>query len=383
MPLLSSVVLLVCAGQQDAEYNGKSLAAWKAQTGATFAFPQRREAIRALRSIAEKHTDGLHPEPEQVMWVETEIVPTLVELLQDKDAAVRRKAAEIVKGFPMVSRKFVPPLLECLNDQDDYIRVLASGSLIRIDPNESARVIPVLLDVIQKKSPSSGSAANVLASTGADGKTVLVALLDDKNPDVRRIALDTIRWQLRHEGLKLSMFTRLLQDEDVQVRANAASCIANLRPTTKEAVSAIIPLLQDKDHRVRCAVIEGLATMRADPAQAVPEMVKLADDANVVVRYSLAGSLGDMGPMAVPTLAKLLDDKDVGVRYKAANSLGDIGPAAREAVPTLKRHLTDMEEVGIGGEGMRICHHAGNALAKILGDKSYLKGLPDIPPDGR
>jgi hypothetical protein len=31
----------------------------------------------------------------------------------------------------------------------------------------------------------------------------------------------------------------------------------------------------------------------------------------------------------------------------------------------------------------RVCNHAGEALAKILGDKSYLKGLPPMPEDGK
>ena len=118
-----------------------------------------------------------------------------------------------------------------------------------------------------------------------------------------------------------------------------------------------------------------------DCKQYLPELRKMVNDESVYNRYLVAIALGAMGPAATASLIALLDDSDIQVRAAAADSLGRIGPAAKDAAPALKRLLGDMHEVyDLQG---RVCNHAGEAMASILGDKSYLKGLPPMPVDGK
>jgi HEAT repeat protein len=312
--------------------------------------------------------------------LETEIVPTLIGLLHDEDTSVRKKAAEVFGKISKTTKSdnAVKLLIELLGDPDGYIRTVASRSLLAIDPKEAERVIPVLIEVIHS-GDSAGHAADLLAEIKPQGLQLLLAMLDDKNPAVRAVAISTI---VRHGKTTpdFGQLKKLLQDEEPKVRGDAVAMISNIRPPTPEAASAILPLLQDKTYFVRNQVLWGLAKLHADPKLALPEMAKLADDEDYGVRGALAQSLRVMGAGAVPTLIKLLDDERPQVRARAADSLGGIGAAAKDALPALKRHLTDMGYT-IGPESL-VCHRAGDALVLITGDKHYLEGLPRRMRDG-
>lgn len=83
----------------------------------------------------------------------------------------------------------------------------------------------------------------------------------------------------------------------------------------------------------------------------------------------------------MPILLKLLDDPEPRIRAAAASSLGGLGPAAKDAAEPLKRLLGDTTQLRDLGES--VCHHAADALNRILGDKDYRQGLPKIPKDGK
>lgn len=368
----------------DTTHNGQGVAYWRTRTQPQFTLAERQDAIFALASIAQKETSLFPVRPGNFSWVETEIVPTMISLLHDKDPAIRRKTVKAFELFPQASHSAVEPLIQLLGDQDDYIRTVASRNLVAIEPNEAGRVIPVLVDVVHKSDSFRGYAADALSHIRPEGAKALAALLSDQNPAVRAVAIGSLTWCGPPTELGLPVLRQLLLDDRASVRAHAVAVASQMRPPTQEAVSAIMPLLQDKHAGVRSAVLNGLSKMHADPTQVLPEMVKLVDDPDDHYVWStLADSLGAMGPAAVPTLTKLLEDNEARVRARAADSLGRIGPPAKDAVPALKHHLTDMSRIYYTYEGMRVCHRAGEALVRILGDKSYLEGLPALPIDGK
>jgi len=309
-------------------------------------------------------------------------------LFHDQDPAVRRKAVEYFGRFPKAGHSAIPSLIKLLDDQDDFIRALAARNLVAIEPAQAGRVIPALVDVVHKSNSDGtrGYAALQLAHMKPEGPKALIALLSDKNPALRVVAICSLT-DSETTRLGLPLLRQLLLDDVARVRANAVGMISRIRPPTQEAVSAIMPLLQDQDALVRRAVLYGLREMHADIKQVFPEIVKLVDDQDDadshLVRRELAISLAAAGPAAVPPLTKLLDDKDAHVRARAADSLGHIGSPAKDAVPALKDRLTDMSLLYDGDLGVRVCHRAGKALVRILGDKSYLEGLPALPPDGK
>jgi len=101
-----------------------------------------------------------------------------------------------------------------------------------------------------------------------------------------------------YQGLKVKRLIKELQDEDADVRSNAAYALGQIR--SEDAVPALIQALQDSDAEVR---------------------------------YNATWALGNIGEGAVPALIQALQGPDEGVRWNAAEALGKIGtPEALEAV---------------------------------------------------
>jgi HEAT repeat protein len=70
-----------------------------------------------------------------------EVVPALLEALQDEQVGVRRVAAFVLGQLPVddETRKAVPTLVRLVRDEDELLRKNASLSLKKIDPAAAAR----------------------------------------------------------------------------------------------------------------------------------------------------------------------------------------------------------------------------------------------------
>jgi HEAT repeat protein len=214
----------------------------------------------------------------------------------------------------------------------------------------------------------------------------LVELLDDQSESIRleaALSLGGPFASVDPQGaprVALLKLMRLVGDKNADIRKVAAGDIVSIRPVQEKEVAR---LLGHKDIVVRHAA--ATAILYARPFQAVetfrPALLKLMNaDADFCRRN--VQLLPVVGTGAVPILVKLLDDKAPGVRSNSALALSRLGPAAKQAAPALKRLLTDMAKVFNNDKGHRVCHSAGEALNRILGDKNYLAGLPSKPPDG-
>ena len=112
-----------------------------------------------------------------------------------------------------------------------------------------------------------------------------------------------------------------LQDEDVNMRKNAALCLNELsggwfdnsrpRLDIRLGLSTLINALKDND-----------GSVRAWSAQAI-------------------GNIGPEAVQAVPFLIELLKSVDEGSRNSACIGLKGIGPAAKHALPALQNALND------------------------------------------
>lgn len=215
---------------------------------------------------------------------------------------------------------------------------------------------------------------------------LLIVLLDDARVEVRLEAAKSLGGpfaSVYSQGTPPEALPKLmkqLSDNNKEVRRIAAGDIVSIRPVPSKEIAQ---LLSHKDTVVRHAAAKGLlyseqpSIIRQFQAGLLRIMKGDADFCRRNVQL-----LSKAGPGAVPILVRTLDDKNPNVRSDAALSLGGMGPAAKEAVPVLRRLLADMAKVYNNDIDHRVCHSAGEALNKILGDKNYLKGLPNKRPDG-
>jgi hypothetical protein len=132
----------------------------------------------------------------------------------------------------------------------------------------------------------------------------------------------------------------LLNDKDPEVRYTAVFTLRSLGPVARDALPALIKCLQDPDFTVRSDAIFGLGELHQDPDRVIPILVEFLDkpqnpQQSVTLRHNALWSLRQFGPQAksaVPSLLRLLNDEHEILRWEATNGLRVIDPEAAAKV---------------------------------------------------
>jgi len=157
----------------------------------------------------------------------------------------------------------------------------------------------------------------------------------------------------------IDLIIKALEDEDEEIRMDAAWTLGDIGPEAKDAIPTLINLLEDEDILVRVYAAEAL--YKIDPERCVTTLIALLEHGDGEIRSSAADALGMIGPEAkdaIPALINLLEDEDEFVRLSTTVALGDIG--AQEAVPALINALKD--------EDFMVRNFAAESLTKITGE---------------
>jgi HEAT repeat protein len=218
----------------------------------------------------------------------------------------------------------VPYLIEATDNEDETIS-LASIAILGEIGEDAKDAIPSLLRIIENESASffvfdekTILATNAITKMGENGKEIIHNLV--------------------------SQNIIALEDEDSNVRSNAAYVLGNMGKEAKEAIPALISALKDEDSDVRYYAAYALGNMGEEAKEAIPALISALKDEDSYVRFNAAGALGNMGKEAkeaIPALISALKDEDSNVRSNAAYVLGNMGKEAKEAIPALIFALKD------------------------------------------
>ena len=294
------------------------------------------------------------------------LVPALIRALTDADAAVRQRAAAVLRGLRQPAddrtvQSAVRALAGVLADRHPGLRQQAATSLGLIGRRAAAAT-----DALEKAMADRNRAVQVAAALALwqvnpeKSKAALPVLIDELGAGT--ISPGTIA-ALRQGPLTAPVLTTLVamgpaavpalieaaRNKDARVRAGAIAVLGSMKKLPAEAVPPLAQALADDDPGVRSQAAEALthpdlARLPAPVAQALPALTKALDDPGSGVRREAARALGKLGPQgaaAVPELGELLEDADAGVRVGAVEALGQIGVKAKEALLGLRLALLD------------------------------------------
>ncbi|MCI0621113.1 MAG: HEAT repeat domain-containing protein [Acidobacteria bacterium] len=114
-------------------------------------------------------------------------VPTFIRALDDEDENVRSVAARALGHYGALASQAVPKLVSALRSDEPEVQLQASTALLQIDPAQSQKVVPVLIQCVEQPNRPNES-ANAAQLLGEIGVAAVSAI-----PSLKRVAGDEQR----------------------------------------------------------------------------------------------------------------------------------------------------------------------------------------------
>jgi cyclophilin family peptidyl-prolyl cis-trans isomerase/HEAT repeat protein len=256
----------------------------------------------------------------------------LRELLEDRDAAVRKRAA--LAAGRIGDERSVPALTSLLKDPNADVRAMAAFALGEVESLNGAEALIAIV--------KSGERGELRArALEALGKIVAAAPSPAEQQARQREFGAVVREALDVEAQKLSAQTISASDRLTMLLGLTAA----LRSRPTNAGPTIAKFLSSADGRVRSDAANALARLRLkDGNEQLRKLLVSDPDPNV--RANAARVLGATDDKASfdALLARALGDADSRVRVSAIRALAALKDP-RAADPLMKRAVTDQNEL--------------------------------------
>ncbi len=234
--------------------------------------------------------------------------------INDKDASVRRAAAE---GLAEGDERAVYPLIKALRDENYGVQDAAMRSLMEIKGEVTAyMVIPLL----RENSYLRNTALIILTEMGKITIPLLYVLLNDRDDDVRKFALDLIH-DIAYCTYPEKLVEMLTGDANANVRAAASKTLGRLQ--YRKAVPQLIKALNDEEW-VCFSALESLTELKDESA--VEHIVRLLKNSSETTRFAAIEALGKLcSPKAAQPLVDQMAHADDFEKKSIIKSLVQIG----------------------------------------------------------
>lgn len=268
-----------------------------------------------------------------------ELTKALEPLLHDPNPAVRGDALQVLAHSPDAAMKYGLP---CLKDADAGVRGLAVQLLntamapVERNPYTVARYAAQIAPVLTDPSPEVRKVAFLMMQRSrAEGVPHLAGLLDAKDGDVRKLAVETLLYNGPEDADRVAakLLDLARRDPDVAIRAAAVHSYCRLGTSS---IPALVELFrEERVDPVRAAAIQALSLHKEEVAFLTPDFIAALKDDNPEVRRAAAQAFYWMttsGKRAIPALTAALGDKDAQVRGQAIYTLGVLTPESEPGI---------------------------------------------------
>ncbi len=237
-------------------------------------------------------------------------------------------------------------LVERLKDPDPYVRAAAARALSALPPSPE-----IALPIFQK------------ALAGADETTVHYLL--DTLAGMGAQAVPRLITALKYEGLRPQVaailgqigpaaapaapaLAKLLADEDVNARLEAAYALAKIGPEAKPAVPALAEVLKQPESNLSHAAVYALGRIGPAASAAEPALAQLVESKDDSLSLLSAWALVQIKGQSAETASEVLPELIAGLRSShaksrqmAAETLGSLGPFAKQSLGALQPVAND------------------------------------------
>jgi HEAT repeat protein len=295
---------------------------------------------QAARDAALAELAGLDPSRA------AEVAAALAELLADRSAQVRGRAAHSLGKLGEAAKPAVPALTKLIADQDEMVRRQAIAALREIRPDRKV-MIPLMVDVLEHADPAMRmSAMASLAEVGAPAVPALIEALADEKAAywailiVNRIGPDA--------QAAVPALIELLKSKDHLIRREALLALAEIGPAARPAAAEVVHALDDEVLRI--AAIYAIGSLGGASEDVEERIRSFADGSDKVLSAVSHWALAKLNPddeemvrAAVGELSEGLKSDDSRIRVASAKALASLRPKPEIARPVYERVMKNAD----------------------------------------
>jgi HEAT repeat protein len=251
--------------------------------------------------------------------------------MSNEDASKRRSAAEALSEG---DDRAIYPLIKALRDDNLGVQDAAMRSLMGLKRESAAYMV---LPLLRENSLLRNTALLILKEMGKITVPLLYVLLNDKDDDVRKFAIDLIH-DIQYCSYPEKLIEILTGDSNANVRAAAAKTIGALQ--YKKGSPQLINALKDEEW-VCFSALEALTHMKDE--ESVDSIIALLDSDSETIRFAAVEALGKIGSSgAAHDLTDHISRTEGFERIATIKSLVQIG--SLPYVPGVVESLIEMLE---------------------------------------
>jgi HEAT repeat protein len=234
--------------------------------------------------------------------------------INDEDASKRRSAAEALSDG---DEKCLYPLIKALKDENFGVQDAAMRSLMEI---KGETTVYMVLPLLRENSFLRNTAMIIIREMGKIAIPLLYVLLNDRDDDIRKFALDLIH-DIQYCGYPEKLVEMLSGDQNANVRAAAAKTIGNLN--YKKAIPQLIKSLSDEEW-VCFSALEALTHLKDESS--IDAIINLLNNPSGTIRFAAIEALGIIGSSkAIKSLTEYISMSDGIEKDATIKSLSQIG----------------------------------------------------------
>jgi HEAT repeat protein len=206
--------------------------------------------------------------------LEIQVIPSLIEALQDNSARVRANAAFAIGCLRSQAKLAILPLLVTLEDHDDWVRSNAIEALGKIG-KDAEIAVPKLIIALSDHDPGIRVKATLsLAYIAPENQAIafLIEMFEDRDPRVRGAAADGLGIFLKKIAVVAIILKSGLRDQNIYVQMNVAKVLMKAGIEVKNCLDIFVQALDQNDAIIRVTAALNIAVIAANIPEIVPQV---------------------------------------------------------------------------------------------------------------
>jgi HEAT repeat protein len=275
----------------------------------------------------------------------------LRKFVNDPDLVTKMDATIALASLGQWDDAALPSLLKAMGSQNEATSKAAGRVLGDIGVETPEKVMPGLMEQLEKGSPNHSRAAlRVIRHMKTQATPALprvIELYDNADAMTRLEIVDTVLALDRQGDYAIPVLKKAMEAPQAKDRKEALIGLLRFRSKVNLFLDSLIEATEDQDPENQILAIAVLKGLGPQAHQAVPRLIVLMDDGNTKVRSAAVAAISSFTPPSpeiLQALEKALRSPDVSIRMTAIGSLRRFGYVYPDKVVAILKAALEEEK---------------------------------------